>query len=44
MQEDVMKRQLERLGIFLIMQYTFHVNQAKYMLHLIVLLNLKGSK
>ena len=30
MQKDVMKHQLERLGTFLIIQYTIQVNQAKY--------------
>ena len=40
MLEDVMKD----LGTSLIMQYTIQVNQVKYVLKLILVLNLKGSQ
>ena len=44
MQEDAMKHQLGRHDTFLIMQYTIQVNQAKYVLYMFVVLNLKVSK
>ena len=44
MQEDAMKHQLGRHDTFLIMQYTIQVNQAKYVLYMFVVLNLKRSQ
>ena len=44
MQEDAMKHQLGRHGTFLIIQYAIQVNQAKYVLYMFVVLNLKGSQ
>ena len=43
-QEDAMKHQLGRHGTFLIIHYTIQVNQAKYVLYMFVVLNLKGSQ